>query len=372
MSKGLSVLMVSTDRHIARAGSSVSERMKEYGKLVGELHIILFSDKKHELHELTLSENVWVYPTNSKTKYFRAFDAVKIGKKFDCDLITTQDPFECGWVGLKLKKDKNVALEVQLHTDSFSVYFGGFLNFVRRLIARRVLRQADGIRVVTKYMAERINEAFGIPRARIHILPIYIDHRRLQSGAEKLNFKERFGWDKTLIWVGRLSKEKHASMAIRALALAREKFPNLGLVIVGGGPEESKLRTLVKNLGQEDFVFFAGWQDEPGSYYQAADIFIQTSKYEGYGMALIEAGLVGLPVISTPVGIANELEPGLDLLVAPGRHSFAKAVMNLLSDREKAKALSESLKKRLEEELLTKEGYLALLKENWQRLAHKN
>ena len=138
--RSLKVLMLSTDRNIPILGSAVSERMKEYGALVEELHIVLLSDSSHKLKETKLSDNVWVYPTNSSFKVFRPRDAAKLGKKIVFEkkfvrgesLITTQDPFECGWAGLKIKKKWRIPLEVQLHTDPFSPYFSGFLN-IRKL-----------------------------------------------------------------------------------------------------------------------------------------------------------------------------------------------------------------------------------------------
>ena len=65
---GLKVLMISTDRNILTPGSAVSERMKEYAGLVDELHIVLLSDKSHNLKETSLTPKLWVYPTNSSSK----------------------------------------------------------------------------------------------------------------------------------------------------------------------------------------------------------------------------------------------------------------------------------------------------------------
>ena len=81
MENDLKVLMISSDRNILVPGSVVSERMKEYGALVEELHIVLLSDAQHGLKDKQLSKNVWVYPTNSISRFLRPRDAVKLGKK---------------------------------------------------------------------------------------------------------------------------------------------------------------------------------------------------------------------------------------------------------------------------------------------------
>jgi len=118
MEKGLKVLMISSDRKILEEGSAVAERVKEYGSLVEELHIIVFTTQKHcrslkiKNSKLRISSNVWIYSTNSVSRWLYIHDAVKLGDKIihenKCingkSVITTQDPFECGLVGLKIKK----------------------------------------------------------------------------------------------------------------------------------------------------------------------------------------------------------------------------------------------------------------------------
>jgi glycosyltransferase involved in cell wall biosynthesis len=342
------VLMVSSDRNILRPGSAVSERMKEYGKLVDGLHIVLMSDKTHRLSQTQISKNVWVYPTNSSNKFFRPLDAVKIGDKIPADLITAQDPFECGWAGLKIKERNKIPLEVQLHTDPFSGHFSGFLNFVRKRIARRVLRKADSVRVVSESLKSRIRHP------NVYVLPIYIDRSRIEEGAI-FDLHNKYGFKSVVLAVSRLSAEKNVRMAIEAVS----KIPDTGLVIVGDGPEREKFK-------ETDRVKFVGWQENLASYYKTADIFIQTSKFEGYGLSLVEAGLSGLPVVTTPVGIAEDLE---NVIIAETKEELTRAVRSLVSDHTKSKILGQNLKKELEAKILTKENYLDKLRENWLRTA---
>src|SRR3989344_1516262 len=158
MEKSLKILSISSDRKIFEVGSAVSERMKEYGALVGELHIVVLSKGSLGLKEKQVAPNVWAYPTNSSTRWLYVRDASILGKKIIFDkkfvrgesLITTQDPFECGLAGLNIKNKWRLPLEVQLHTDPFSPYFNGALNIIRKFIARGVLKHADGVRVVTQ------------------------------------------------------------------------------------------------------------------------------------------------------------------------------------------------------------------------------
>lgn len=351
MEKTLKVLMIGSDRKLFDEESAILERMKEYGSLVKELHIIVFARKSLGFKDKKIGSNIYIYPTNSITRWLYPLDAIRIGKKIKASIITTQDPFESGWAGLKLKKILHIPLEVQLHTNPLSPYFTGFLNTIRKIIARRVLAQADGVRNVLD-------------------LPIYVDRKRI-DGELKFDLHEKYGFKTVLLMVTRLAPEKNIGLAIKTLKLVRKKFPDTGLVIVGSGPEEKYLKLLVKRLKLEDAVAFVGWQNDLASFYKTADVFIQTSLFEGYGLSLVEAGLSGLPVITTPVGIAQELERNKDAYIYPHNHPelFAQGIIDLIENNHKRENLKVNLKKTLESKLLSKADYMAQIKDNWEKTA---
>ena len=106
--------------------------------------------------------------------------------------------------------------------------------------------------------------------------------------------------------VSRLEPEKQINLAIKALADLMIKSGNIGLVIVGAGSEERNLVSLVSELKLSNYVKFEGWQENIATYYKTADLFLVTSRYEGYGLTIIEAKACGLPIVSTNVGVARE------------------------------------------------------------------
>ena len=123
---------------------------------------------------------------------------------------------------------------------------------------------------------------------------------------------------------------------------------------MGSGPEERKLKNLAKKLGLENAVEFAGWQNDLTSFYKTANLFIQTSFFEGYGLALVEAGLSEIPIITTPVGIASELEHGKDAYIYPVDRIdlFANGVIDLIENNQKRESLKVNLKNTLETKVL--------------------
>lgn len=375
----IKVLSIGSDRNLFTEGSAVSERIKQYGDLVGELHIVVFALSSLGLKQKQLSPHVWIYPTNSWSRFVYIFDAARIGKKIVSQqafvrgrsLITAQDPFESGYAALRIKRRWRLPLEVQLHTDPFSAYFSGFLNTLRRRMARTVLRQADTVRVVSQSLLDKVVSEFNFDTSKAGVLPIYVDVQKIENAKISFDLHARFGWHFIMLAVARLTSEKNVAQAIRVLKHVRDYFPDTGLVIVGDGPERKNLESLAASLGVSAGVSFVGWQEDTASYYHTANLFIQTSRFEGYGLALVEAGLSGLPVVTTPVGIAEELLNGSDAIICPqdDEEYMFKAVYDLVKDNAKRDIMRMRLKKALEEKLMPKDLYLAKLKEDWLRTA---
>jgi len=105
----------------------------------------------------------------------------------------------------------------------------------------------------------------------------------------------------------RLTKEKNIGLAIKAMKEVVKVNPGVGLVIVGSGPEEDKLKQKTRESEIEKKVIFEPWTNDLPSYYKTCDLFLLTSWYEGYGMTLVEAKATGCKIISTDVGVAREI-----------------------------------------------------------------
>jgi len=331
------VLMISTDRQILDGMSPVALRMREYAEVFGELHIIVFSTTGTDRVEL--SPKCFVYPTGSSTRYTYIFDGVRIGASIMRNtssengdwVITTQDPFETGIVGLFLARKYKVAINVQIHTDFLSPYFtrNSKLNTVRRFLARYVLPRATSIRVVSERIRASLLQITSYKPASSHItvLPIYSEETVIATAPQSDRFPQ---FDKVVLMVSRLEPEKDIEMALRAFAIAEKSSAKTGLVIAGAGSEEASLMHIAQELGIEDRVIFLGWKNasDLAILRASSDVFLSTSLYEGYGLSLIEAVQAGLPIVSTDVGIAPELLQR-DRLAEPGD---ADAVARLLAE----------------------------------------
>ncbi|MEX0917357.1 MAG: glycosyltransferase, partial [Candidatus Paceibacterota bacterium] len=367
----MKILMISNDRGIVSADSDVQKRMVAYGKLVRELHIVLFSTKAHAVRGGRISENVFVYPTHSFSRLFFILDAIRIGKKIKApSLITTQDPYETGVVGMHLARKHKTKFQAQLHTDIWSPYFlQSFLDRVRQFLAKKTLKKAHCIRVVSERIRRSLIErGYTAP---IEVLPIFSDIESNMLRAEALKERKKtYPFPFTILMAGRLEKEKNYVLALSVLKEVREKGIDAGLVIAGKGSQKGTLTRKAHTLGIREHVRFVGHVDDMLPYFQNAHILLHTSWYEGYGLTLIEAASAGLPIVTTEVGIAGKLlSHGTHaLLCKPGDSScLTEQIAFVAEDKELGGNLAFNAKTRMKEHKITKREYLERIKEGWER-----
>ena len=99
--------------------------------------------------------------------------------------------------------------------------------------------------------------------------------------------------------VGRFSKEKNHSFLIDVFYEVHKKIANSILVLVGKGPLEDEIKKKISRLGLENYVVFLGYRHDVNNLYQAFDVFIFPSKWEGLGFSLIEAQCSGLLCVAS-------------------------------------------------------------------------
>lgn len=318
----MKILMISTDRKVFEKDSAVRRRMVEYGGLVDELHIIVFSRRimNHEsgIRNEKIADNVFVYSTDSFNRWFYVFDAIRIGKelitesyklKAESWLITAQDPFEAGLAGWRIARASHAKLQIQIHTDFLSPYFAkeSILNKIRVLIAKFILPKADCIRAVSLRISDSLTAKSYKLKASPTILPIFVDVEKIRT-TPVIDLRKKYPqFDRIILTASRLTKEKNIGLAISAMSEIIKKYPRNGLIIVGSGPEENALKLKAISHKLTANIVFEGWQNDLISYYKTADLFLNTSNYEGYGLTLTEAAISGCPTVTTDVGIASEL-----------------------------------------------------------------
>jgi CDP-glycerol glycerophosphotransferase len=121
----------------------------------------------------------------------------------------------------------------------------------------------------------------------------------------------------TFVTVGRLSPEKNQARLIRAFAAAHAERPKTRLIIVGTGPLENDLTDLVARLGLTESVWLVGHQSNPYALMARCDCFVLSSDYEGQPMVVLEARILGLPVVTVDFGSVADSLPGDAGVIVP-------------------------------------------------------
>jgi len=129
---------------------------------------------------------------------------------------------------------------------------------------------------------------------------------------------------KHLVSVGRLVWNKRIDLGLKSIEALINSGVKVDYSIVGEGPELANLKNLAKQLGIEQHVFFLGQRDDINHILNTADLFFHLSLTESYSQVIMEARLVGLPIFTSPCGVALEMETLKDPLL----HIFRKTNPN--------------------------------------------
>lgn len=207
-----------------------------------------------------------------------------------------------------------------------------FLCFVLNFMVGFFYNKASSVVCTSKQLAKATYKNFKLKK-----LPLVI-YNGLDSNPENPPQK-RINKNCLVISAGRLVEQKDFFTLIKSFVLVKSKLPMAKLWIVGDGPLKKDLLRFSHSLGLESTISFLGWKNNIMSVLQKADLFVLSSKREGFGWVLIEAMAAGLPIISTnapygPQEVINNGKYGI-LIPVKDNQAMTKAIINLLTNKEK-------------------------------------
>lgn len=161
---------------------------------------------------------------------------------------------------------------------------------------------------------------------------------------ESHNFNAPYPGKTILLSIGRTVAGKGFYFLINALAMLKNKYPELLVYVIGKGKEKLHLERYAREKGVADMIEFAGYIDQPASYIKGCAMMLHVSLYEGMPNAPMEAMAYGKPVIMTNVNGAGELtENGKHALLIPPSDpaAIAHAIEAALQDPDKMQQMAE-------------------------------
>jgi len=205
-------------------------------------------------------------------------------------------------------------------------YYYYVLNYV-------VLLFSDYVIVQSNYMKNDLINIFYLSNAKIEkIIKINnpIDMNSINSllnqktDEKNKDIKEYLESSQgpKLISVGRFDRQKGYDLLIRSFNNVRESYPDAILIIIAEGELRFELEKLLEEFSLERFVFLPGLIENPYPYMVSSDIFVSSSRYEGFSNAILESLALGIPVVAT------DCPSGVRELIVPGKNGWLSSVNN--------------------------------------------
>ena len=249
--------------------------------------------------------------------------------------------------GLKVRPRFVCSVQFDLDIEYAHRWFGWLRLYLVKAFATRLV---DYFIIPSKLGLDVAKRFFSLPSEMFSVIPNAIDldamNERLREAIPYPKPKDQL----RLISIGRLVRQKGYEDLLAAVAFhCVDLSDSVEFLILGGGLEERKYKEMAKTMGISSIVKFLGEVENPYAWLRDADIFVMPSRWEPFGIALIEAMAVGLPVVATETdGPRDIIEPGVDgILVSTGDiEALGQAILKLCQSPDLRVVLAKKAKEK--------------------------
>ena len=298
----------------------------------------LLDQMNRYVHQLFFSAQLRIHPDwhGAETRWRSMHDVIiPLEQAYDI-AIAYQQGFPTFFVVTKVNASKKITW---INAD---VYAAGYdMNYCRRFYDK-----VDCIVPVSNRLYDLLSEKSPWCKDKLYcIYDIINPDLIIKLSSAGIAEDDLFDASFNLVTVGRLSKPKNHLLAVDAARELKDRGLGFKWFFVGEGSMRGQIETRIKELGLEQNVFLLGMKQNPYPYMARADVYVQTSIFEGYGLTIAEAKILHRPVVSTNFEVVyDQIVDGENgLIVEMNPTSVADGVMRLHENNQLRKHIIETL-----------------------------
>lgn len=291
---------------VATSIKTLKEALEKQGH-----NVFIFTTTDPNVKKGTVEPNVFRFSsipfvsfTDRRIAFRGLFEAAKVAKEVNLDVVHTQTEFALGTIGKYVAHQLDIPAIHTYHT-MYEDYLHYILNghllrpYHVRQFVKSYLKNMDGC-IAPSSRVEELLRRYGV-QIPIRVIPTGVDLQGMNNDAQR-DVRLDLGIDQdapVILTLSRVATEKKINHILNIMPEIIDEFPNVKFVIAGDGPDVDVLKDQVERLTLEDYVIFAGNVEhgDVGNYYRMADIFVSASDTETQGLTYIEALAAGTPCV---------------------------------------------------------------------------
>ncbi len=222
----------------------------------------------------------------------------------------------------------------------------------RRLVLAFLPKRVNHFIAISQGIRFKTQSLLGVPADRFTVIPNSVELARIKEMAMMPDAVPPKKNAMRLMSVGRLHSAKGMDVLLHALSHAYHRSGKWECYILGDGPERTRLAKMVNALELNGAVSLVGYTLNPYAWLQTADIFVSPSRWETFGIAIVEAMALGLPVVATATDGAKDIIcDGVDGLLVPVGNALAlaDAITDLVQNPSLRQRLGEKAKQKAQQ-----------------------
>ena len=220
------------------------------------------------------------------------------------------------------------------------------LERIEKQYQRNKYRKFNKIVLVSNSAKNIFKEVYPEFEEKLEI--IYdINNPKIMEEMSNIGEKLPIGNEIKILTIGRFAKGKAYDIALEACKILKDRDIKFKWYVLGKGPLKEEIEKKIDELGLKEYFILLGVTSNPYGYIKSADIYVQTSRFEGFGLAIAEARILNVPVVTTEFdAVYNQMVQRKNGIVTQmDAQSVADGIMELIENKELKNSIIEYLKK---------------------------